>query len=307
MNQIVYSGEQKNKVEINKVAIVFAIIIILFAVILIGQGVFFLLKENGKDTIKNTNTKSPDIITNAEGNTVEVKIKHEIAMNNVYYSWKNGEENEMNNVKGNTEVTESLLLPNEDTTLNIRVVDQNNEEFKFTKEFKFNDEIDVAKPSISFTSIVGNVLVTVTDNKEISYIEYNWNSEEAVRVQAREDEKTKMEYKIAAKEGKNKLTVVAVDASGNARSKEMEIQTVTKPTIELKKSKGEIIIKVTDEEEVTKVEYEINGTMYTKENTGENKKEFEIRDLLEKGTNIIKVTAYNKAGETAEKTGKCTY
>lgn len=307
MNQIVYSGEQKNKVEINKVAIVFAIIIILFAVILIGQGVFFLLKENGKDTIKNTNTKSPDIITNAEGNTVEVKIKHEIAMNNVYYSWKNGEENEMNNVKGNTEVTESLLLPNEDTTLNIRVVDQNNEEFKFTKEFKFNDEIDVAKPSISLTSIIGNVLVTVTDNKEISYIEYNWNSEEAVRVQAREDEKTKMEYKIAAKEGKNKLTVVAVDASGNARSKEMEIQTVTKPTIELKKSKGEIIIKVTDEEEVTKVEYEINGTMYTKENTGENKKEFEIRDLLEKGTNIIKVTAYNKAGETAEKTGKCTY
>ena len=82
---------------------------------------------------------------------------------------------------------------------------------------------------------------------------------------------------------------------------------ITKPTIDLKKSKGEIIIKVSDEKEVTKVEYEINGVKYTKENTGENKKEFEIRDLLVKGTNIIKVTAYNKDGLTAEKTGKCTY
>ena len=307
MNQIVYSGEQKNKVEINKPIVVFAIIIIIFAIVLIGQGAFFLIKGNGKDKIKNSNTKSPDIITNAEGSTVEVKIKHEIAMNNIYYSWKNGEENEMNNVKGNKEVTENLFLPNEDTTLNIRVVDQNNEEFKFTKEFKYSEGADIVKPKIKLTSVPGNVVVTITDNKEISYIEYNWNNEEAVRVQAGAEEKTKMEYKIVAKEGKNKLTVVAVDASGNAKSEEKEIVTVTKPTIDLKKNKGEIIIKVSDEEEVTKVEYEINGTVYTKENTGENKKEFEIRDLLAKGTNIIKVTAYNKAGLSSEKTGKCTY
>ena len=55
------------------------------------------------------------------------------------------------------------------------------------------------------------------------------------------------------------------------------------------------------------VVYEINGMIYEKFNTGENKKVFEIRDLLVKGKNIIKVTAYNKAGETAEKTGQCTY
>ena len=59
-----------------------------------------------------------------------------------------------------------------------------------------------------------------------------------------------MEYKIKVKEGKNKLTVVAVDASGNTTSEEKEIETVTKPTIELKKSKGEIIIKVSDEKEI---------------------------------------------------------
>ena len=95
--------------------------------------------------------------------------------------------------------------------------------------------------------------------------------------------------------------------AGNTASEDKEIITVTKPTIELKKNKGEIIIKVSDNEEVTKVVYEINGTIYTKENNGDNKKEFEIRDLLSKGKNIIKVTADNKEGLTAEKVGQCTY
>ena len=306
MNQIVYTGDNQPKIGINKIVIFFAIIIVLFAIALIGQGIFFLSKTN-KKTADNVKLDPPEIVTNAEGNNIELKIKHVIALNKVFYSWGNGQENEIKDVAGKNEKTQTILAPNEDSTLNIRIIDQNNEEYKFTKEFKYNETADVVKPRIKLTSIIGNVVVTVTDNKEISYMEYNWNSEQPVRVQAEEQDKTKLEYKIVAKEGKNKLTVVAVDASGNTTSEEKEIETVTKPTIDLKKSKGEIIIKVSDEKEVTKVEYEINGVKYTKENTGENKKEFEIRDLLVKGTNIIKVTAYNKDGLTAEKTGKCTY
>ena len=307
MNQIVYTSDNKPRVEINKIIIFFAIIIILFALFLIGQGIFSLSKASNKKNTSNVKSNMPQIVTNVEGNAVELKIKHEVELNNVFYSWKNGEENEIECVVGKKEIIENILPPNEDSTLNIRVIDKNNEEFKFEKEFKYSEIADVVKPKIKLTSTTGNVVATITDNKEISYIEYNWNSEQAVRVEPNEQEKTKMEYKIVAKEGKNKLTVVAVDASGNTTSEEKEIITVTKPTIDLKKNKGEIIIKVSDDEEVTKVEYEINGVKYTKENTGENKKEFEIRDLLVKGTNIIKVTAYNKAGLTAEKIGKCTY
>ena len=255
MNQIVYTGDNKSKVEINKVVIFFAIIIILFAVFLIGQGIFFLTKADSKKSSKGVNSNDPEIVTNTEGDTVELKIKHEVELNNVFYSWENGVENEIKNVKGKKEITENILPPNEDSTLNIRVIDQNNEEFKFSKEFKYSEIADVVKPKIKLTSIVGNVIATITDNKEISYIEYKWNDEQSVRVEPDGQEKTKMEYKIKVKEGKNKLTVVAVDASGNTTSEEKEIETVTKPTIELKKSKGEIIIKVSDEKEVTKVEY----------------------------------------------------
>lgn len=307
MNQILYTGDKNNKVEINKIVIVFVIVIILFALFLIGQGVYFISKKGNNKIKTGQQSNAPEVIANAEGSNVEISIKHNVAMENIYYSWKNGVENEINDVSGKMEVNETVLLPNEDTTLNLRIIDQNNEEYKIEKQFKYNSDVDVVKPKIQLTSITGNVVATIVDNKQISYIEYNWNDEEAVRVKADESQKTKMEYKIPVKEGKNKLTILAVDASGNTASEDKEIITVTKPTVELKKSKGEIIIKVSDNEEVTKVVYEINGTIYTKENTGENKKEFEIRDLLVKGTNIIKVTAYNKAGLTTEKVGQCTY
>ena len=306
MNQIVYTGDNQPKIGINKIVIFFTIIIILFAVALIGQGIFFLSKTNKKNA-DNVKIDPPEIITNAEGNNIELKIKHVISLNKVFYSWGNGQENEIKDVEGKNEKTQTILAPNEDSTLNIRIIDQNNEEYKFSKEFKYNETVDVVKPRIDLTSIIGNVVATVTDNKEISYIEYHWNDEQPVRVQVEEQNKTKLEYKIAVKEGKNKITVVAVDASGNTATKEIETQTVTRPTIDLKKSKGEIIIKVSDEKGITKVEYEINGVKYTKEISEENKKEFEIRDLLVRGTNIIKVTAHNIDELTAEKTGKCIY
>lgn len=306
MNQILFTGDKNQKNKTNKIIIIFCIIIVFFAIVLIGQGIFFLTKQNN-EIARKKKIEIPEVVANADGANVNIIIKHEIAIKNVYYSWKNGEETELNNVNNSKNINEKVVLPNEDTTLNLRIIDEKNEEYKFSKDFKYTETKDVVKPRILLSSVTGNVVITVTDNKEISYIEYKWNDEEIIKIEATEENKIKMEQKIEAREGKNKLTVIAVDASGNEASADKDIITVTKPTIELKRSKGEIIIRVTDDEEVTKVVYEINGEVYTKENTGENKKLFEIRDLLVKGDNLIKVTAYNKAGLTAEKVGKCTY
>ena len=188
------------------------------------------------------------------------------------------------------------------------MIDMNDQEFKYSQEFKYIETKDNAKPRITLASnTTGKIDISVTDNKEIADVQYKWNDSEPIKIEIGEDQKTNLTYQIDALEGKNKLIVIAKDSSENEAQAEKEIVTVTKPTINLKKSKGEIIIRVSDEEEVTKVEYEINGTKYIKENTGDNKKEFEIRDLLVKGENLIKVIAYNKAGLTAEKVGKCTY
>lgn len=305
MNQILFTGDKNERLEINKIVRVFCIIIIIFAIFLVAQGAYFLLKkDNNSSSAKSV--KAPEVVATANGSNVTIEAKHEIAIEKLYYSWSNGEETQIN-ANGEKEINKEVVLPNEDTTLNIRIIDSNKQEYKFTKEFKYSENVDVVKPKIELSSVPGNVVVLVTDNKEISNVEYRWNDEEPVKIEINAEDKTKIEEKIEVREGKNKLTVTAVDASGNNTLEEKEIVTVTKPIIEIKRSKGELIIKVSDEEEVTKVVYEINGTQYTKENTGENKKELEIRDLLSKGENIIKVTAYNKGGLTAEKIGKCTY
>jgi len=309
MNQILFTNNKDNNMEINKIVKIFCIIIAIFAIVLIGQGVtFFIKNSNSKATISDIKrTNEPIVIANAEGSNVNINIRHNAAICNVYYSWKNGEENEVQNINGKSEITEKLLLPNEDTTLNLRIIDENNKEFKYNQDFKYNESIDLAKPNIFLASVNGKVLIKATDDRELAYIEYNWNNEEKTKIEVGEDQKTKIEHLIEVREGKNKLIVTAYDASGNFVTEEKEIVPVTKPVIELKKSKGEIIIRVSDEEEVTKVEYEINGTKYTKENNTDNKKVFEIRDLLSKGENIIKVTAHNRAGLTSEKIGKCQY
>lgn len=307
MNQILFTGDKNNSLETKKIIKIFSIIIIIFAVLLIilGGYLFFNHKRN-TDIAKQVEV--PTVVVEAKNGTAKINITSQIIFKNIFYSWKNGQESEFVNAKGKSELSEEIFLPNEDTVLNLRMIDINDHEFKYSQEFKYIETKDNAKPRITLSSnTTGKIDITVTDNKEIAEVQYKWNDTEPIKIELAEDQKTNVTYQIAALEGKNKLTVIAKDTSENESQAEKEIVTVTKPTITLKKSKGEIIIRVSDDEEVTKVEYEINGTKYVKENTGENKKEFEIRDLLVKGENLIKVTAYNKAGLTAEKVGKCTY
>lgn len=307
MNQILFTGDKNNSLEIRKIIKFFCVVIIFFAILLtiLGGYLFFKHKRN-IDIAKKV--EIPTITIETQNGMAKVNIKNEITLKNVFYSWKNGQESEFVNAKGKKELSEEIFLPNEDTILNLRMIDMNDQEFKYSQEFKYIETKDNAKPRITLASnTTGKIDISVTDNKEIADVQYKWNDSEPIKIEIGEDQKTNLTYQIDALEGKNKLIVIAKDSSENEAQAEKEIVTVTKPTINLKKSKGEIIIRVSDEEEVTKVEYEINGTKYVKENTGDNKKEFEIRDLLVKGENLIKVIAYNKAGLTAEKVGKCTY
>lgn len=304
MNQILFTGDKNEKLEINKIVKVFCIIIMVFAIFLIVQGVYAII--NSKNNAK-ANVKKPDIVANAEGSSVTINVKHSVGIDSLYYSWDNGEETKIS-ANGATELSEQIELPNEDTTLNIRIIDNNKVESKAKKEFKYTEDVDVVQPTIEISAAPEkeNVVILATDNKEISYIEYKWNDEETIKVENDGTDKTKLEKKLKATEEK-KLSVTAYDASGNKSYKEIQVKPIAPPKVELKRNKGELIIRVSDEEEVTKVVYEINGIQYTKENDGEDKNNFEIRHQLEKGESIVKVTAYNIGGVKKEVIGKCTY
>lgn len=312
MNQILFTGEKNNNsMQVNKIIIVFCIIIIIFAVSLICKGIYGLMQDDSSQNIQNSQIQiKPVVEATAQGSSASINIKHEIPINSVTYSFNGGEDLEISDANGKNRIETQVQLPNEDTNLRIKVVDTNKNEYVIEKEFKYDSNADLENPVLKISSTIKisqSITVNATDNEEVSCITYKWDDDDEVVISNDGNDKKSMEAKIDLQEGKKKLTVTAIDGSGNKASLERDIVVVSPPEITLKRSKGELIIRVKDNEEVTKVVYEINGNQYTKENNGDNKKEFEIKELLAKGENIVKVTAYNNHGVTSEKTGKCTY
>lgn len=309
MNQILFTGKKNDNIPVKKIIRVFCIVIIIFSICLIGKGIYgIVLNEDEKKVIQNVN--EPTINFNVQGSTVTIEVKHDTTINSIFYSWNNGKEMQISDVSGKNKVETSVQLPNEDTILKIRIIDSNKSEYIATKEFEYDPDEDLENPKLEIPStitVTQSITVVATDNEEISYITYKWDDDDEVKVENTGDDKKRMEIQINLQDGKSKLIVTAVDHNGNEKSEQKDIVVVTPPEITLKRSKGELIIRVKDDEEVAKVVYEINGTRYERDYTGENKAEVEIRELLSKGENIVKVTAYNNHGVTREKLGKCTY
>lgn len=312
MNQILFTGEKNNKsMQINKIIIVFCVIIIIFAISLISKGIYGLMQDDGNQKIQsNQNKIEPEVEVIAQGSSASINIKHNVTINSVTYSFNDGEDLEINDANGKNRIETQVQLPNEDTILKIKITDANKNEYVIEKEFKYDKNMDLEDPKLEISSVIKisqSISVIATDNEAISCITYKWDEDEEVVISNDGSDIKRMETQIDLQEGKKKLTVTAIDDNGNTTSQQKDIVVVTPPEITLKKNKGELIIRVTDNEEVTKVVYEINGNQYTRENNGENKKEFEIKELLAKGENIVKVTAYNNHNVTSEKMGKCTY
>ena len=308
MNQILFTGDKNDRLQTKKIIIIFSIVISIFAICLIGKGIYGITQVN-KNQISQTKVK-PNINIATKGGSAIIEVKHEIAIDSITYSWNNGEEMQIKDVNGRNEIETTIQVPNEDAVLKIKIIDNDKNEYNAVEEFEYDENIDLEKPQLEMPSTITmaqSITVVATDNEEISYLTYKWDDDEETKVENSGEDKKTMEVDINLQEGKTKLVVTAVDHNDNKTTQQKDIVVVTPPEITLKRNKGELIIRVKDEEEVTKVVYEINGTKYTKENTGDNKKEFEIKELLSKGENIVKVTAYNKKGITSEKVGKCTY
>lgn len=304
MNQILFTGDKQAKSNINNIIRVFCIIIIVFSIFFIIQGTYALVKnKDEKSIIKND---MPNITIETQNGNAIINVKHNKSISKVLYSWDNGETMEID-AQNKIELTETVVVPNGDCTLNISVIDSNKIEYKKQFKIKFDPSIDMVLPEINISAIPGKITIEAKDNVEMAYIIYKWNNEQEVKVEASGEDRKKIVKEIDVKKGSNVLNVTAIDKAGNTKQDKQEIIGTSKPEVSVSKSGADLIIKVTDEDEVTKVEYNFNGTIDTKENTGENKKQFEFKLEMKKGENVIVIKAYNKSGLVQEFVGKATY
>lgn len=307
MNQILYVEKSKKKgepLEINTIIKIFAIIIMVFGIVLIAKGVYAIYKNNEEANKSNI----PLVTISQDENKLEIKIKHDIAINKIVYSWNNEDEVTLQG-RGQTNITENISIPTGTNTLNLKVIDIKGKTAIVTKEYTVSDK-DVTNPEIEFAIEGSKVKIVAKDERQISYIKYHWNDEDDTTLQAREDSPKQIEEKISILKGENTLTIVAVDAAGNETTKVQVFKGATKPTIELAQENNELVITVKDSENIQKIEITLNGQFYSTDsndtNTPLNMQEAEIRQILPSGTNTITITAYNVSGLSAQVTKEVT-
>lgn len=301
MNQILSTGDKQEKSNINNIIRVFCVIIIVFSIFFIVQGTYALVKSKNEKIISSADR--PNVSIDSKGGSAVINVKNNKSISKVLYSWDNGESMEID-AQNKTELAETVVVPNGDCTLNISVIDSNGLVSKYEQKFEYDPSVDLASPEINISAVPGKITIEAKDNVEMGYITYKWNDEQEVKVEVSGEDRTKIVQEIEVKKGSNTLKVVATDKAGNTKQDERDILGASKPKIVVGKSGSDLVIKVIDEEQVTKVEYTLNGTQYTQENTGDNKKEFVFKVGMKQGENVIVIKAYNKSGLVQEFAGK---
>ncbi len=308
MNQILSTSSGKKSKEplnIKTITRIFAVIIILFGVILVGQGSWAMFA--GEESEKQQ-ASVPVVQMAQEGNSLKVTVQHDKAIDRIVYSL-NGEQEVVLQGRGRTQIEESIPLEVGDNTIHLTVLDLAGKEVSYDGTYSV-EEGDTTPPQIELILEDGRVKISAKDETQIAYILYYWNNEDETRLDARAESPNLIEERLTVLKGENTLTVVAVDAAGNETTEVQTYKGATKPQINLSRDGDELIIKVTDEENIQKIEFTLNGAFYSTdpENTGTplNMKEVEIRQKLNAGTNTISVTAYNISGLTQEGTGEVT-
>lgn len=280
-------------VDIQKVLKVFAIVLLVFGVFMIGTGSYSIYKNQNQEE-KNT-TKPTITIENKTDTTLLLKVMHNRNIAEVRYHWNNEDETL---ITGNQRkyIEQVIDIPAGTNTLYVVATDENGQEISYEKEYKTNSNINF--------EVVGNkIKITYQSDKEISYMTYRWDEQDEVKVDIND---TSIEKEIDAIKGLHTLTVVVVDEDNNTDTKQQKINGVSKPelVVDVDESREHFVISASDETGIEKFEIRIDqddGQKY--QITVEGNKEYKctLPMSLHTGDNFIEVKVYNSNGVTEER------
>ena len=310
MNQILsFRNSEYNQRQLRKNVKFFAVFSIIFALILIIEGGWKLYKNRNSEVDIDT----PVINITKNGSKTILNISSNIGIQKIFYTWNDGIENEI--VKGGEkQVVEEISNNIGIYDLNLKVVDSDGNTVTYDPvkiAYEQDDVVDwnvlvasdKVEPSISLSAVQGKVVIEANDDVLMSYITYSWNGGEEVKVTGLSEDEKNIKAEIDVLKGDNKLLVKAFDKAGNVKEYERDVHGTDGPKIAVKRENDEIIVTVTDEYGITKIEYNFNGEEKTIENITE--KTHEIKLPLVDGENYIIVSAYEDNVKTQYK-GKTT-
>lgn len=296
MNQILMVEDKKKKskktssgpMEIGSAVRVFAISIIIFAIVFIGQGSFAIYKEAKGKNKENL----PTISTARVNDKVVLSVNSRYTITYLKYSWNDAEETRIP-VEA-LSATEEVFLPTENSILNIAIEDETGRVVKYRKEF-IVEGLDMKEPDITIEQegATGSIRITATDETQMAYITYKINDEDEVRIDKSALEDKTMKYVKKLERGENKVVVTAVDTSGNIATEEKRVVVSGKSEIKLAIENGNLIVMATDEDGIKDIEINLNGQVRSAKDINQKEVRVPLEITQEKNTVSVIVTNVN--------------
>lgn len=304
MNQILSVENTKKKkssgpIEINKIILFFAIVILLFGIGLIGKGSFAVYLSRNQNVTKDA---LPEVNITREGDRVKIQATHTKPIEKMVYGWNEEGVQEVYG-NGNSTLEAVVELPVGNNMLHLKIIDIDGKERKFEKQYT----VDATKPQLSITVENQKLKIVAKDNVALSYLTYRWDEGNEERVNPTEESKAQIETFIAIPVGQHTITVVAVNSNNLSETKSMEIKGVTEPKVWAEQQQNTIIIHATDEEALKEVFYTLNGKKYKIGFEPGQVKEVTYTQELQPGENRILIEAYNMNDVQGKFEGICTY
>lgn len=303
MNQILVTKDNKDtsSKDIKPIVKLFCIACIIFAIVLGIEGGVKLYKKIGKSS----NFDRPEVFTEQSGSTVILRVTSKKRINKVVYSWNGGAESTLDG-EGKQDINFQIEMPQGENKLNAYIIDvDGNKTILEEMTFKFDSSIDTVKPVITLENVNGKLSVTAQDETELDYLTYKWEDGEEVKVQPEEDNKKVINQSIDVKKGTAKITIQAVDKSGNIQSVTKKIIGSDGPKIDVKLSNGNFIITVTDDFKITKIEYTLNDEVVEIKDLPKDAKEYQFTVPVKPDVdNYLKINAYEDSIMTEVKKKK---
>lgn len=302
MNQILQVQENKrnsSSADTKKVVLFFAVCLIVFGLILLGQGAYNVYQAKANEKVNPQSPSSGEqepseiiaptiLLTKTEGNKLVIKVESEIAISHIIYNWNDDTAQTLDET-GKTNIEEIIDIPTGENTFNISVIDSNGTETKKQEQFI----VETSKPIIELSVVGNDIKISVTSKVELSYVTYKWNSEtDKKEDMVTYEDKTKFEKLVEIPKGQNTLRIVAVDVNGNETEKSQDIKGVTKAKTKVVAKGKYLDFTVTGDENIKKVEFEFNGKKYimNTDTFGETKTVHYMIEMIE-GMNYLKIVS----------------
>ena len=301
MNQILYTEEAKRRgkgpVDIRKVVIFFVIAIILFAIILIGQGSYAMYKQN-EEKKKNETIPTINITKVEDEKQAKITINHDKAIANVIYKINDEDEKQLQ-VDGTNIIDKNIDLSVGTNYIEVTAIDINGKQQTSQTTIEVEEDLNIE------LSVIGNnIKIIASDTKEgMSYLTYKWNNEEEVRVDLQEDP-YKIEVETQIPVGQNTLQINAVNKENIVKTKEQPVKGIKKPEVTAYQEGEYIVITVKDEEGIETIEHDLNGELLQTIEGG-SQKELTYMQQIITGDNYVTVTVKSISGAETVFYGVC--